>query len=717
MVVKGVVDYADSHKNKAWRLYPAARAALCTKTIIELMDFGKLQVGRLQVEHVAATSSPLSTVPFSRDPEYIHRGPLVDQIHEKLSGPAARVALVGLGGAGKSQLAIEYAYRVREKSPNTWVLWIYASSVARFEVSVRDALEQLKVPGRSEPKANVFQLFRSWLRDTKHGRWLIILDNADNAAFLVKPPPAHRPTQDESQRAEFGEPCIDYLPACSHGSLLATTRSGAAALKIVDQKSIVRVERMNEEHAVALIEKKLGGEYEREEVIRLARAVDFMPLAMTQAAAYIRQRAPRCSVQQYTEKLEKNDKSSLSLLNRQGEDLRRDREASNSIILTWEISFEHIHEIRPSAADLLSLMSIFDRQAIPEALLRERGAHVAESRRGSSREGVRGDGNSIDADSTNDLDSSSSNDGISDVSDAEADEFEEDIAVLRSYSFISITTNVVVFEMHRLVQLATQRWLKLYGRLESWKSQFISNLDNAFPAGTFDNWAKCQPLFPHTMVALEMKLLEREAILRQASLLHKSGWYTSETGAYSDGAKMAMRSFNSRKRVLGKEHPSTLTSMANLASTYSDQGKSKEAAELSEQVLVVRKRVLGEEHPSTLTSMANLARTYADQGKSKEAAELEKQVLVVRKRVLGEEHPDTLTSMANLSFTIRDLGRRKSSLSLMTVYAAMSCETLGVNHPDTINRRQCVEDWAEDDRATGSDEPIATGNDPVDIKL
>ncbi|KAK3613682.1 hypothetical protein LTR22_028055, partial [Elasticomyces elasticus] len=312
---------------------------------------------------------------------------------------------------------------------------------ARFELSVRDALEQLGVLGRSEPKANVFQLFRSWLRDTKHGRWLIILEKAGNAAFLIETLPADRPTQDKSQRAEFGQRYLDYLPACSHGSLLATTRSGAATSKMVDQKSIIKVEPINEEHAVALIEKKLGSDYEREEVIRLARAVDFMPLAMTQAAAYIRQRAPRCSVRQYTEKLEKNDKSSLSLLNRHAEDLRQDREASKPIMLTWEISFEHVREIRPSAADLLSLMSIFDRQAIPEALLRERGAHVAESERGSSREDGEGDGESTGADSTDDLDSSHSNAGVSDISDPEANEFEEDIAVLRGYSFISITTN------------------------------------------------------------------------------------------------------------------------------------------------------------------------------------------------------------------------------------------------------------------------------------
>ena len=72
------------------------------------------------------------------------------------------------------------------------------------------------------------------------------------------------------------------------------------------------------------------------------------------------------------------------------------------------------------------------------------------------------------------------------------------------------------------------------------------------------------------------------------------------------------------------------------------------------QVLEIRKRVLGEEHPNTLTSMGNLASTYADQGRWKEAEELGVQGLEARKRVLGEEHSDTLTSIANLASTYRN---------------------------------------------------------------
>ncbi|KAK0113068.1 hypothetical protein ONS95_014774 [Cadophora gregata] len=93
----------------------------------------------------------------------------------------------------------------------------------------------------------------------------------------------------------------------------------------------------------------------------LAAALEYMPLAIIQAAAYISQRAPRCSVSEYLDQFRKSDREKTSLLDNQAGHLRRDREAANSIIITWHISFEHIRQSKPSAADLLSLMSLFDR--------------------------------------------------------------------------------------------------------------------------------------------------------------------------------------------------------------------------------------------------------------------------------------------------------------------------------------------------------------------
>jgi tetratricopeptide (TPR) repeat protein len=120
----------------------------------------------------------------------------------------------------------------------------------------------------------------------------------------------------------------------------------------------------------------------------------------------------------------------------------------------------------------------------------------------------------------------------------------------------------------------------------------------------------------------------------------------------------------SSSRVFGGEHPSTLTSMANLASTYRNQGRWKEAEELFVQVMEMSSRELGAEHPDTLRSMANLASTFGNQGRWKEAEELFVQVMEMSSRMLGAEHPDTLTSMANLASTFGNQGRLKEAEEL-----------------------------------------------------
>ena len=138
------------------------------------------------------------------------------------------------------------------------------------------------------------------------------------------------------------------------------------------------------------------------------------------------------------------------------------------------------------------------------------------------------------------------------------------------------------------------------------------------------------------------------------------------------------------KRVLGQEHPDTLTSIVNLASTYRNQGRWKEAEELFEQVIEISKRVLGEEHPSTLISIANLASIYLDQGRSREAEELNMQVMEMKKRVLGEEHPSTLASIANLASIYLKQGRWKEAEELFEQVTEISKRVLGEEHPFTL---------------------------------
>jgi hypothetical protein len=298
------------------------------------------------------------------------------------------------------------------------VFWVHASNAARFEQSYRDIADRVKIAGRRDPQANIFKQVHDWLCECKQ-RWLFMLDNVDDARFLLDVQ-ANGDGQGANSKSA-ARPLLDYLPHCERGSILVTTRNEEAALKLVERCDIVRVEPMDEEEGLALFEKKLRPQDNNSDVAELAAALEYMPLAIVQAAAYIFQRAPRCSVAKYLDEYRKSECKRTSLLNRDGGHLRRDWEATNSILVTWQISFEYIQQTRSSAADLLSLMSFFDRQGIPEDLLRPRTERQEAQTNQTEEE------NDGDSDSEDDTSQSSAGD----------DEFGDDVVMLRNFCFIS----------------------------------------------------------------------------------------------------------------------------------------------------------------------------------------------------------------------------------------------------------------------------------------
>ncbi|CAG8063444.1 unnamed protein product [Penicillium nalgiovense] len=389
----------------------------------------------LPPERPETPPSPLTTVPFPRDPDFVSRDTLLDQIRDKSLVPGSRIALVGLGGVGKSQLAIEYSYQVRFQAPVTWVFWVHASNATRFEQSFRDIADQVKILGRKDPQANIFNLVENWLRDEKRGRWVLILDNVDDHEFLLKSPVTAQGHAKNSSMKAPTKPLLKYLPRSLHGFIIITCRTREVALKMVDYKDLIEVKPMERPEALELFEKKLEQQRESQESRHLVEELEFMPLAIVQAASYIRNRAPRCSVSQYLRDFQKNDREATKLLKTEAGHIYRDSEAKNSILVTWQMSFDRIRQKRPSAADLLSLMSFFDRQGIPDELLRAQheNNHIA-------RSGLSND--------------SSDDEGLSETSIF--DDFEDDITTLRDFAFISVSKDSVFFTMHRLVQLSTR---------------------------------------------------------------------------------------------------------------------------------------------------------------------------------------------------------------------------------------------------------------------
>ena len=128
-----------------------------------------------------------------------------------------------------------------------------------------------------------------------------------------------------------------------------------------DSKDIISVGPMDEDHALKLLRKKLQTNFNKDDGKTLLQVLDYMSLAITQAAAFINQRTPHIIVSKYLHNLRKSNAERVRLLNKNIVDTHRDDKLSNLIIATWQISFENICKERPSAARLLSLMSRFDR--------------------------------------------------------------------------------------------------------------------------------------------------------------------------------------------------------------------------------------------------------------------------------------------------------------------------------------------------------------------
>jgi Tetratricopeptide repeat len=148
-----------------------------------------------------------------------------------------------------------------------------------------------------------------------------------------------------------------------------------------------------------------------------------------------------------------------------------------------------------------------------------------------------------------------------------------------------------------------------------------------------------------------------------------------------------------QKIILRPEHPYTLISMSNLASTYKSRGRLSEAEKLHVQAVETTKAVLGSEHPYTLASMSNLATTYKSQGRLPEAEKLDVQAVEIGKVVLGPEHPETLTSMWNLSHTWKLQGRDSDAFAMLEACVQLQNQQLGPNHPHTISATANLKEW------------------------
>ena len=643
---------------------------------------------------------------FASDPEFVERPKIWAWMKEKYAEPARRMALIGMGGFGwvlrvlcdlplltmdsKSQLAIQFVCHVRDQFPTTSIFWVHGASRDTFETSYRTIAEMLLLPRRTDPEVNILALVRDWLQKIDGNRFLMVIDNADNVGVY-------------SGDTQNGEGLASYIPKCDHGKVLITTRSREAAEKLVGNgKYIQQVPAMEDDQALQLLQSRLGSEDNESDARDLVRALDRIPLAISQAAAYIQRRQPRVTLRSYLDEFGKSQKRKKGLLRSDMGDLGRYEGVSNSVLVTWQVTFDNIRKHHTRAANLLALMSQFQPHDIPESMLH----------------------GYIDTDTDSHSDRSDAFTGVSDEG-SQGSQFENDLDVLRGYSLVAVTS-AGLCDMHSLVQFCTRSWVAEYGDPVQWSRVFLQLAAHHFPSGEFETWGVCQSLLPHVEPVLAKKPEQHSVLNCWAELLTNVSWYMLKIGEYSRAEVFAEEATETRKDILGlshsdtlmsmntlsltyrnqgrweeaqgldlqlmemsktrlgPDHPDTLRSMNNLASTYRNQGRWEEAEGLQVQVTEMSKTKLGPDHPNTMTVMANLASTYLKQGRWDEAEGLQVQVMETRKTKFGPDHPDMLTIMANLASTYLDQGRWEEAEGLQVQVMKTSKKKLGADHPNTL---------------------------------
>ncbi|KAL2832259.1 hypothetical protein BJY01DRAFT_102598 [Aspergillus pseudoustus] len=753
VVIKGACDYADSHKSKIWQRYAAATAAACMKAF--LGQWRPAVPAGLNPVH---PTGPFFIVPYPKNKAFVGRHSLLDKLRETvLVSSPPRLAIFGLGGIGKTQIAIEYAYWIQENCPDTSVFWVSGGTEERFRDGYARIAEECHIPGIQHPEADLLHLVQTWLERNHPRRWLMILDGADDAQMLY---PSH------GNLTTLDAPCHDdgggghglatYLPESPLGSLLVTTRNKQVAVLLTNNQSILEVGRMKETEARQLLRTTLDGLEQEDETAAkatdnqqgstLAARLEYLPLALVQAAAYIQMNS--MSVDRYLELLDSSDDSLVELLNKNFDAVGRDPDTPHAVAATWILSFQKIELQSPLAGELLSLLCFFDRQAIPMEFVYHHCQQQQQHR------GYRG-----------------------------AIQVEEALGLLKAFSFIAAEKDPDRIAIHRLVQLVTRRWLAHRGTAARFAQLALQTVSNLYPYGSYETRVLCSAYLPHAFAVLRFVeegyapsnpprsgigpwLVERftvatasiaslsirlpsfisqglektlgqtwavvprqwldESSTAQSTLCHNVAGFCLYQGRFEDAEALQLKAVRLRRERLGEESPFTLDSKSNLASTYARQGRWGEAAalltqliaveqrvlgaedlstltsmanlasaywhlgqwsmaeELNMQVVGVRKRVLGEEHPETLIDLANLASIYWDQGRCGEAEALEVQVMERRRRILGEEHPSTLTSMANLASTYSSQGRYEGAEALEVRVVEIRKKVLGAEHPDTL---------------------------------
>ncbi|OJJ49289.1 hypothetical protein ASPZODRAFT_164819 [Penicilliopsis zonata CBS 506.65] len=585
LVIRGICDYCDSHKHKKWQGYAALTAAAYAKALLILVP--KHHRAESMQDHTKRAGHWM--IPFGRNPRFVGRQDViakVEQLIQQQDGNGlSKVAICGLGGVGKTQVALELAYRMRERDPERSIFWIPCTS----DESVEQAYTSMtQILGMHDVKpAEAKDRIKGYLSKEHAGKWLLVFDNADDYRMWIR---------------DSGDATTSvlryFIPQSENGCILFTSRNRKLAVKLVNQH-VIPVHSLDQRTAADMLKRSLIQSsliYDSyETTLNLLDQLTYLPLAITQAAAYINEND--IGLADYIALLQEQEPDVIELLSENFEDEGRYAAIQNPVASTWLISFQHIQQLNALAVEHLLFMACINPRDIPQSLLPQ---SPSQKKR-------------VDA-----------------------------LGLLKAYSFITEQTSDHSLYLHRLVHLATRNWMRQDQRFSLQTSKTAQLLWKALrDVVCNENRKLWRRYLPHALFLVGDNEFQNQQEDNAAKPLDQSQWMEAE--------EVGLQLLKAQKQILGLEHDNTLTSMHNLVITQMSQGKWEEAEEMNIQLLETQKQVLGLEHYKTLTSMHKMAIISKSLGKAEAAISLMAECVRLRKRYLHPDDPDTSRSTRTLN--------------------------------------------------------------------
>ena len=576
----------------------------------------------------AADCAPVGTIwklPLKPNPFFTGREDVLRELAERLVSDQTVTlkqpqALKGLGGVGKTALAVEYAHRYRDAYQA--ILWAPASTAERLNASLVVLAEDLRLPEKGVQKQeDIIRAVKRWLLD--HTDWLLILDDVEEWT------------------------CVEALyPWAQHGHVIITTRAQftgstlAVALECLAPGEgalllLRRAKRLAPEEGLEAVPTE-----DQTQAKELSETLGGLPLALDQAGAFVEE--TRHSLAEYQALFEH---ARGELLRRRG---MQATEHLDSVAVTFELAWTKVHRLSPAAGELLRLCAFLAPAAIPEELFIERSDELPPALRATLAQPL----------------------GWHGV-----------VSILRRYSLIEREGETQTLSQHRLVQAVLREELD-QDTQRAWADRVVRVVNRVFPAVEFPTWARCQRLIVQAQTCAEL-IAGWGFIFPEASrLLHLAGLYLYERAAYAEALPLFEQELAIDEQALGPDHPDVATTLNNLAELYRAQGQSAEALLLSRRALKIREQALGPDHPDVAQSMNNLAELYRAQGQYEQALPLFQRALAILEQARGPNHSDLATILNNLAELYRERGQYNDALSLFQRALKICEQALEPDDPD-----------------------------------